>query len=123
MKKAPEGALRTTNCPHSEANKPLNRGNTCPRWDSNQPLPLKIRHSPKNIPNPAQSDAGTTESEAPGVDTVHTLFSEHLATTSHRRVTVLSVLEYLYTPTAATPPAVTTFPDTAGIKRTKWAEQ
>jgi hypothetical protein len=32
------------------------------------------RHSPKNLPNPAQSDTGTTESEAKGVDTVHTLF-------------------------------------------------
>jgi hypothetical protein len=74
MKKAPEGALHNTICPHSEAKKPLNRENTCPRWDSNQPLPLKIRHSPENIPNPAQSDAGTTESEAQGVDTVHTLF-------------------------------------------------
>jgi hypothetical protein len=43
---------------------PLNRENTCPRWDSNQPLPLKVRHSFENIPNPAQSGAGTTESEA-----------------------------------------------------------
>ncbi|MET3934773.1 hypothetical protein ABIE00_002819 [Arthrobacter sp. OAP107] len=74
MKKAPEGALHNTKCPHSEAYKPLNRENTCPRWDSNQPLPLKIRRSPKNLPNSAQSDADTTESEALGVDTVHTSF-------------------------------------------------
>ncbi|MDQ0864685.1 hypothetical protein QF036_002266 [Arthrobacter globiformis] len=77
MKKAPEGALHNSICPHSEARKPLNRENTCPRWDSNQPLPLKFRHSPENIPSPAQSDAGATESEAQGVDTVHTLFGEH----------------------------------------------
>ena len=77
MKKAPEGALHTTICPQSEAKKPLNRGNTCPRWDSNQPLPLIIRHFPENIPNPAQSDTGTTESEAQGVDSVHTLFCEY----------------------------------------------
>jgi hypothetical protein len=49
----------------------------CPRWDSNQPLPLKNRPSPENIPNPAQSDAGTTESEAQGVHIVHTLFCAH----------------------------------------------
>jgi hypothetical protein len=78
MKKAPEGALHNTKCPHSEAKKPLNRENTCPRWDSNQPLPLKVRHSFENIPSPAQSEAGTTESEAQGVDTVHTLFCEYL---------------------------------------------
>jgi hypothetical protein len=46
----------------------------CPRWDSNQPLPLKIRHSFENIPNPTQSQAGTAESEAQGVHIVHTLF-------------------------------------------------
>jgi hypothetical protein len=35
---------------------------------------LKIRPSPENIPDPNQSDAGTTESEAQGVHIVHTLF-------------------------------------------------
>jgi hypothetical protein len=74
MRKAPEGALHNTKCPHSEAKKPLNRENTCPRWDSNQPLPPKVRHSPENLPDPAQSDTGTTQSEAQGVDTVRTLF-------------------------------------------------
>ena len=39
--------------------------------------PLKIRHSPENLPNRADSDVGTTESEAQGVDTVHTLFCEN----------------------------------------------
>jgi hypothetical protein len=74
MKKAPKGALHNTNCPHSEAKRPLSCANTCPRWDSNQPLPLKIRPSFENLPHPVQSEAGTTESEAPGVDSVHTLF-------------------------------------------------
>jgi hypothetical protein len=36
--------------------------------------PLKTRHSPENIPNPDQSDAGTTETEAQGVHIVHALF-------------------------------------------------
>ncbi|PNH78702.1 hypothetical protein CXZ05_21590 [Arthrobacter sp. AFG20] len=35
---------------------------------------LKIRHSPENITTPAQSEAVTTESEAQGLDTVHSLF-------------------------------------------------
>jgi hypothetical protein len=39
--------------------------------------PLKNRHSPENIPNPPRSVAGTTESEAPGVHIVYTLFCEH----------------------------------------------
>ena len=46
--------------------------NTCPRWDSNQPLPLKIRSSLNNLPNPPQSDADTHESEAQGVHNVQT---------------------------------------------------
>jgi hypothetical protein len=94
MKKAPAGALHNTKCAHSEANKPLNRKNTCPRWDSNQPLPQKNRHSPENLPNPAQSDAGTTESEAQGVHFVHTLFffalRRHTAHASDHRTTTTS---------------------------------
>ena len=41
-------------------------------------LPLRIRRSPENLPHPAQSDAGTTESEAQGVHIVHTLFLAHV---------------------------------------------
>ena len=48
--------------------------NTVPEGDSNQPLPLKIRLSSENIPNPVRSDAGITESEAQGVDSVPTHF-------------------------------------------------
>ena len=54
MKRAPEGALHTTICAHSEAKKPLNRENTS-----------AVRR---------QSIAGTTESEAQGVHNKHTLF-------------------------------------------------
>ncbi|MDQ0618465.1 hypothetical protein QFZ33_002489 [Arthrobacter globiformis] len=84
MKKTPEGAPHHTKCAHSEAKKPLNRDNACPRWDSNQPLPLRIRHFPENIPSPPQSAASTTESEAQGVDTVHTLFCAHFEPESVR---------------------------------------
>jgi hypothetical protein len=74
MKKAPEGAPHNTNCPHSEAKKPLNRENTCPRWDSNQPPPLKIRLFPENIPIRPSPPPRPTRSEAQGVHNVHTLF-------------------------------------------------
>ena len=53
--------------------------------------PLQIRPSPENIPNPNQSDAGTTESEAEGVDTVHTLFCARFEAATQRGGT--SVLE------------------------------
>ena len=37
--------------------------------------PLKFRHFPANIANPAQSDSSTTQSEAQGAAHVHTLSS------------------------------------------------
>jgi hypothetical protein len=78
MKKAPEGPPHNTKCPQSEAKKPLNRENTCPRRGSNRRQPLKIRHSPENLPNPAQSGTRTTESGAQGMHIVHTRFCELL---------------------------------------------
>jgi hypothetical protein len=125
MKKAPEGALHNTKCPHSEAKKPLNRENTCPRWDSNQPLPLKVRHSLENIPTPAQSEASTTESEAQGVDTVHTLFCEHFEPQPIRvRRSFCGCCESLSTTSRrAVQLRRDDVPGSAGTRLTKWAEQ
>lgn len=73
MKKAPQGA------PHHNLSilggyKAPEQGTRVRGGTRISLLPLKIRPFPENLPTPAQSEAGTTESEALGVDTVHTLF-------------------------------------------------
>jgi hypothetical protein len=44
QKSPPKRGPPWTACPHSEAHKPLNRKNTCPRWDSNRtPAPANTK--------------------------------------------------------------------------------
>jgi hypothetical protein len=51
MKRPPKGPSTTQICAHSEAQRPLNRENTCARWDSNRTPPLgKPATPPKRSP-------------------------------------------------------------------------
>ncbi len=52
-------------------------GKHVPEMGLEPAAPPQIRHSFENLPDPAQSDAGTTESEAQGVHIVHTLFCQY----------------------------------------------
>ena len=51
--------------------------------------PLNIRQSPENLANPAQSDASTTRSEAPGLHIVHTLLLAHFGAPNQATLTAV----------------------------------
>lgn len=70
-------------------------------------LPLYIRHSPENIPNPAQSGTRTTE---PGCAHCAHRFCEYFLSQDPSVATVPPDVENRTPPPAFTPPTVTTFP-------------
>ena len=72
----PEGPAQGQR-PRVKAKTPSDEGGMlCPRWDSNWTPAPRIRRSPANIANPAQS-GHTTRSETQGMHIVHTLYVAH----------------------------------------------
>jgi hypothetical protein len=82
--------------------RPLNRENTCPRWDSNCIPALANTGLPGNMRNPAGSDPHTTQSDAQIVHTVHTPKVAFQRTPKENRVPIRGNAVHLFVATSRT---------------------